>query len=650
LCGIAGIACRDGSIPEREVLERMALRIQHRGPDEEGFLLRDGVGFAFRRLRVIDLDTGSQPQRNEDGTVHVVFNGEIYNHAELREWLVARRHELRTRSDTEVLVHLWEELGPDLVHRLNGMFAFAIWDHRERSLFLARDRLGIKPLLWAETDEGLVFGSEMGCITEAGGADLTIDPVAMHQYLSWGAIPAPRTPYQGVRRLPPAHRLLWSDGRAQISRYWHPLDDPKTPASYDEATRRLRELLEDSVRLRMISDVPLGAFLSGGVDSTAIAGLMRARSDDVNTFSIGFADEPVFDETEYAREAAAFHGTRHVEKQLRSADIRDVITDVLDSVSEPFGSASLLPTYVVSRETRREMTVALSGDGADELFAGYEKYLGDVYRDWWHKIPAGLRRFALTPALRALPASRASSLGELGRKAHRFLDGVEGDAATRHDLWMRFLGAAEASRLLGDDDLSNPGLDLIREIHADFADRGGTDPLNRILFTDLSLALPTDMLRKVDTASMLNSLEVRVPFLDHRIVSFAMGMPGDWKMTGTHRKRILKDAVRDLLPPGIQKRPKAGFDVPVGEWLKHDLRDMFWDTVCIDGAVPLDRKLLEKWYGEHCSGRVDRSKILWAVFTLRWWEQGAGTIAREAPRRPDTRVVPLSTTPSLEAV
>jgi len=633
LCGIAGIACRDGALPDRDVLERMALRMMHRGPDEDGFLLREGIGFAFRRLSVIDLDTGSQPQRNEDGTVHVIFNGEIYNHAELREWLVGRGHELRTRSDTEVLVHLWEELGPDLLHRLNGMFALAIWDHRRSTLFLARDRLGIKPLLWAETAQGLVFGSEMGCITEAGGADLTIDPVAIHEYLSWGTVPAPRTPYRGVRRLPPAHWLRWCEGRIETRRYWHPLENAQVPDSYEDAALRLRELLDDSVRLRLVSDVPLGAFLSGGVDSTAIAGLMRFRGGDVRTFSIGFADDPVFDETRYAREAAAFHHTQHVEKQLRAADVRAVIPRVLDAVSEPFGSASLLPTYVVSRETRQEMTVALSGDGADELFAGYDKYLGEVYRRTWQRIPAGLRRFVLAPALRALPASRRSQLGELGRKAHRFLDGVEGDPARRHDHWMRFVGAAETSRLLGDHESFNPGLDVIRELHADYAEHGGVDPLNRILFTDLSLALPTDMLRKVDTASMLNSLEVRVPFLDHRIVSFAMAMPGEWKMIGTRRKRILRDAVEDLLPPSIRSRPKAGFDVPVGEWLKSELRDLFWDTVCIDGAVPLDRGLLERWYREHRSGRVDRSKILWAVFTLRWWEQAAGAIARAAPER-----------------
>jgi asparagine synthase (glutamine-hydrolysing) len=649
LCGIAGIVTRDGSVPERDLLERMAGRIVHRGPDEQGFLLRAGVGFAFRRLSIIDLDTGSQPQRNEDGTVHVIFNGEIYNHAELRAQLAARGHDFRTRSDTEVLVHLWEDHGPDLVHRLNGMFAFAIWDHRDRTLFMARDRIGVKPLLWAETPQGLAFGSEMGCITEEGGADLTIDPLAMHQYLSWGAVAAPRTVYRGVRRLLPAHWLLWSGGRIETERYWHPLEGGEAPASYEEGTRHLRELLEDSVRLQMIADVPLGAFLSGGVDSTAIVGLMRARGGDVNTFSIGFAGERVFDETRYAREAAGFHRTRHVEEQLRAADVRQVIPEVLNGVSEPFGSASLLPTYVVSRETRRKMTVALSGDGADELFAGYDKYLGDVYRLRYQKIPESLRRIFVEPALRALPVSRGSRLGELCRKAHRFLDGVEGDAAVRHDLWMRYANAADVSRLLGDEETSNPGLEVIRELHDDFADRGGVDPLNRILFTDLSLALPSDMLLKVDSASMLNALEVRVPFLDHRIVSLAMAMPGEWKMLGTQRKRILKDAVRDLLPPGIRNRPKAGFDVPVGEWLKTELRELFWDTVCIDGAVPLDRRLLERWYREHRSGRSDRTKILWAVFALRWWEQSAGVSAREAPRR-EPRVVASPAEPELETV
>jgi asparagine synthase (glutamine-hydrolysing) len=621
VCGIAGLVTRRGT-PDRATLSRMADGMIHRGPDEEGFHVGEGVGLAFRRLRIIDLHTGSQPQANEDGTVHVVFNGEIYNHDELRERLRARGHVFRTRSDTEVLVHLWEDHGEDLVRELNGMFAIAIWDDRAKSLFLARDRMGIKPLLWALTDTGLSFGSEMSCLLAAGGVDEGIDGIALHEYLSWGAVPAPRTLLRGVRRLEPGHSLLWKDGRVSKRRYWHPVSDAADrPASYEEGCRRLRELLEDSVRLRRVADVPLGAFLSGGVDSTAIVGTMARLGGDVRTFAIGFTDDPVFDETPFARDASRFHGTTHTERSLHAEDIRDLIPHVLDHLDEPFGSSSLLPAFAVSRETRRNVTVALSGDGADELFAGYNKYLGDVYRAWYGRVPRGIRRSLLSPAIRSLPASRGSRLGEFGRKARRFLDGLEGDAADRHDRWMRIAGAEEVSALLGEP-RSNPGLEEVRARHAEWDELGDADDaLNRTLYTDLTLALPSDMLLKVDHASMMNSLEVRVPFLDHRLVELAMAMPGDWKMHGTHRKRILKDAVGDLLPPSIRRRPKAGFDVPVGEWLKTDLRDLFWDTVNGDTALPLDRDLLRGWYDEHVSGRAERSKILWAAFTLRWWER-----------------------------
>jgi asparagine synthase (glutamine-hydrolysing) len=620
----------------------MAERLVHRGPDEDGLWIGDGAGLSFRRLRIIDLHTGSQPMTNEDGAVRVVFNGEIYNHVELRARLEARGHRFESRADTEVLVHLYEEMGPELVTELNGMFAFAIWDERAHRLTLARDPIGIKPLLYALTESGLVFGSEMGSLLEAGGFDTSFDPDAVHLYLSWGAVPAPRTIYRGVRRLEPGHLMVWENGRASLRRYWHALEAPDSPpTTFEEGAERLRELLEDSVRRQLGSDVPLGAFLSGGIDSTTLVGLMARREPDVRTFSVGFSADPAFDETPWAREAAAFHRTRHRETQLGPDDVRDVVPLVLDRISEPFGSSSILPSYVVSRETRRELTVALSGDGADELFAGYDKYLGETYRDWYGRVPRGLRRRVVEPAIAALPASRDTRLGELGRKARRFLGGFDRDAATRHDRWMRTATAAEVRALVGDPQPGNPGIDVIRKLHGDYEARGGRDALNRVLFTDLSLALPTDMLVKVDQASMLNSLEVRVPFLDHRIVALAMAMPGEWKMRGTRRKRVLREAVRDLLPPAISRRPKAGFEVPVGEWLKREMAEMFWDTVSGSGAIPFDRATLERWYDEHRSGRADRAKILWAVFSLRWWERRLERTRTPGP----TRSQPLEVAP-----
>jgi asparagine synthase (glutamine-hydrolysing) len=374
-----------------------------------------------------------------------------------------------------------------------------------------------------------------------------------------------------------------------------------------------------------VSDVPLGAFLSGGVDSTSIVGLMRRHAPATHTFSIGFAENPVFDETRYARAAAAFHDTQHAETQLSESDVRLLIPDILDGMSEPFGSASLLPTFAVSRKTREQMTVALSGDGADELFAGYDKYLGESMLPWIACIPRGLRETILAPAVRALPASRANRAGEWGRKARRLLEGIEPDPALRHDRWMRTARAQDIHALLGassshDANDSNPGLEIIRQVHADYDARGFRDPINRVLFTDFSIALPTDMLLKVDIASMRNSLEVRVPFLDPRIVRAAFAMPSSWKIRGMRRKIVLKEAVRDLLPPEIQNRPKAGFDVPVGEWIKGPMRELFQDVVRSPGGIPLDRRRIDRWYEEHCSGRADRAKILWAIFALRWWE------------------------------
>ncbi len=412
-------------------------------------------------------------------------------------------------------------------------------------------------------------------------------------------------------------------------------------ATFAEARDRLRELLDDSVRRQIVSEVPLGAFLSGGVDSTAIVGLMKKHVADVHTFSVGFADDPVFDETRYARAAAAFHGTHHVEATLRARDIQELVPTILDGLAEPFGSASLLPTFVVARATRERMTVALSGDGADELFAGYNKYLGEELRRTWMRIPRPVRRALLEPVVHALPASRASRAADLARKARRFVEGAEGDSAIRHERWMRFAGAGEIAELVGlartgDPDATNPGLAAVREIQADYDRRGLTDPLNRLLFTDLSLALPTDMLLKVDAASMRNSLEVRVPFLDPRIVRLAMGMPGAWKMQRGSRKRVLKAAVHDLLPPEIRRRPKAGFDVPVGEWIKSSMRDLVRDVVFSSEGTPLDRDVLMRWFHEHETARVDRTKAIWAVFTLRWWEAARARERASTPRESAT--------------
>ncbi len=629
MCGICGIYCRKCA-DKKTVLRQMNSLLFHRGPDNEGYHVDGPIGLGHRRLRIIDLEGGDQPLFNEDGRVSVVFNGEIYNYQELRDELIKKGHRFITQSDTETIVHLYEEYGIDCVIKLNGMFAFAIWDARNQCLFLARDRLGVKPLVYSYVNGCFLFASEIKSLAASGFIDLEIDSEAVHSYLTFGYIPAPLTIYKNIKKLEPGHYLVVGN-HFVCKRYWHVLDTHIRELSYTDAKDRLRSLILDATQRRMISDVPLGAFLSGGFDSTLITGLMSRLSDQpVKTFSIGFPGQQVLDESQYAQQAAQFYNTEHETFDVLPADLMGCIPDVLNRLGEPFsGGGSILPTYLVSKMARKQVTVVLSGDGADELFAGYEKYLGFYYRRYYHLIPGHIRRQCIEPLIRKLPASRENRALDFIRKLKRFVDGVADCPAVQHFSLMQVLSPEMIAGLVPYDckDFSNQPLESIRSLFDQYNCKANlTDQLNPMLYVDFSFALPNDMLLKVDLASMYNSLEVRSPFLDYRIAELAYGIPGAFKMKGKNRKIILKETFKDILPPFVHRRPKKGFDVPLGKWLKSELRDLFWDTVRSKaGPVELNTYSVESLYRDHTLNRFDYSKQLWAIFVLKYW---SGQIAR----------------------
>lgn len=622
MCGISGVFSPEAP-PKRDELAAMTDCLYHRGPDDEGYY-RDGVvGFGHRRLSIIDLQRGQQPISNEDGSVVVVFNGEIYNYRDLRETLVGSNHAFSTDTDTEVLVHAYEEYGLDFLDRLSGMFAFALWDAEAERLVLARDPLGIKPLYVARTDDAsgrLAFGSELPAVLAADVPHGGLDRDALARYFAFRFVPAPRTAFENVRALRPGERAVVTEDGVDWGRYYTPTIPRRNPG-LDVAASELRRRVEDAVHKRLMADVPLGAFLSGGIDSSVVVGTMARLADKrVKTFTVGF-DEARFDESWAAREVAEFNGTDHREITVTPDEVRELIPDVLNRLGQPFADPSLLPTYVVARETSEHAKVALSGDGADELFAGYDKYLGEYYSEYYRAVPSSVRRHVVEPAVAALPASRGSRMGDFGRKLQRFTLGGIPDTAERHAEWLH--GADRTT------DRAFPGLDVAAAGKSDlraehdalstiFAE-GGRDDMADVLAVDTRYALPNQMLRKVDLASMYNSLEVRVPFLDTAVVEYAMSLPTSYKMTHRGRKRILKRAFDDVLPDSILDRSKQGFEMPIGEWLKGPLAGEFDERIARLDTDIVDEFAIREIYDEHASGKGDHSQFLWTVYVFAVW-------------------------------
>lgn len=646
MCGICGKVLADGGSVEPALVRAMCAALAHRGPDEEGSYAAPGVALGMRRLAIIDLTPGRIPVQNEDGTVTVVFNGEIYNYRALREELLRRGHRFATETDTEVLVHLYEDEGERLVQRLNGMFAFAIWDTRRQRLLLARDRLGEKPLVYWQGPDSLAFASELGALLCDPAAPRALDPVALHYYFAFGRVPAPLTIYAGVRKLPPAHMLIYERGKVRLWRYWRPSFARKLRLSEAEWCEGILQHLERSVRLRLISDVPLGAFLSGGVDSSAVvAAMARAGAHPVRTFTIGFEDE-AFSELPYARMVAERYGTAHHEFVLRP-NAAEVLPRLVRHFGEPFADSSAIPTYYVSRETRQHVTVALTGDGGDESFAGYEWFVALKAGLLYGRLPVPLRR-AVAMALGALPEfpQRRGPL-QLLRRARRFASALSGERPSLAGTMFELLGGYSQARLL--NGLYTPQMRDIAAQHdpaalreATMAEYDGDDPLEALAYAQLLTLLPDAFFTKVDIASMACSLECRAPFADHELVEFAAQIPFDLKMggplAGFRPKYLLKKALAsEWLPRQVVYREKRGFSMPLARWLREDLRTMLLDVLgarALRDQPYLEPLAVQRMIDEHLAGRANHAARLWPLLVFQLWrsECTAGAPAGCEPR------------------
>jgi asparagine synthase (glutamine-hydrolysing) len=614
----------------------MCERMVHRGPDSEGLMVSNGVALGMRRLAIIDLVTGEQPTFNEDKSVAVILNGEIYNYRELRNDLEKRGHSFRSQSDTEVLPHLYEEYADEMVQHLNGMFAFALWDSRRRKLLVARDRFGEKPLYWAVFENTLLFASEPKVLLANPAVKSSLNLQALRQYLSFDYVPAPLTIYQGINKLPAAHTLTLEDGKIETRSYWCLSYETKNPPPTEaEAAEQLRELLADSVRMRLVSDVPLGVLLSGGVDSSTIAALaVRASSDAVKTFSISFA-ESSFDESWYARAVAKFLGTDHHEERLSANLAANLVGEIGSWMDEPFSDPSLVPTYLLSRFTRKHVTVALGGDGGDELFAGYPMYRGHRWAENYSKVPRVVRARVIEPLIGLLPVKTKNL--SFDYKATRFIAGTKYDRVARHHVWFGSFNPAEQEELLTPEVLRNSDGDIYRQARLMLNECDSSDVVEQMQSLDTRLYLAEDILTKVDRASMAVSLEVRAPFLDPRVAEFAASLPANYKLRGRKTKYILKRAIEDFLPPFVTRRGKKGFGVPVAEWLKGKLRPLARDLLSPDRvrkAGVFNPEYVKKLQDEHERGVANHRKLLWTLLMFELWHESF----IETPRRIETSV------------
>ncbi|HSD77401.1 MAG TPA: asparagine synthase (glutamine-hydrolyzing), partial [Solirubrobacteraceae bacterium] len=613
---------RDGRPVDDALLQRMCAALEHRGPDSRGVLADGPAGLGIQRLRVIDLETGDQPIRNEDGSVAVVLNGEIYNFRELRAELRRAGHRFATQGDTEVIVHLYEEHGPACVQRLHGMFAFALWDRRRRRLLLARDRAGKKPLYYALRDGALSWASEMAALLQDDEIPREVDAAALDAYLALGYVPAPLSAFRAVRKLPPAHTLTLEAGHVRVQRYWR-LDYSRKldPVDEPELHERIRAAIRAATRRRMIADVPLGAFLSGGIDSSAVvAAMAEASPEPVKTFSIGF-DSDAFDELPHARRIAELFGTDHHEFVVRP-DAFEVVPRIVRHHGEPFADSSAIPSFYLAEMTRRHVTVALNGDGGDESFAGYTRYVANRLAARLDRVPGAVRRAGAAAGGR-LPAGGAVS-SPLNR-ARRLARALALHPARRYAEYVAWFGARERADIYTDAFRAElRGSCPEDAVAAPWAAASGADVVDVMLEVDVLTYLPGDLLPKIDIATMAHALEARSPLLDHEVMELAASIPADLKVRGGQKKWILRQALRGWLPDEILDRPKQGFSVPIGDWLRGELRDHVRDVL-------LDPGTLERGYfradavtgllDRHDSGHDGEAKRIWALLMLELWHR-----------------------------
>ena len=617
--GICVIASPLGQISIRpEILSAMCEVLRHRGPDEDGFFVNDYVGLGVCRLPVIDPLRGRQPVFNEDKSVVAVCNGEIYNLRELRSDLIQSGHKFISEVDTEILVHAYEEYGKDFVQHLDGMFAIAVWDQTKRTLLLIRDRLGIKPLYYFVDENRLIAASELKAILRCPDVPRRLDFEAIDLYLTFEYIPSPYSIFKNIRKLKPGHILTCDAHGVRLSRYWN-INVAKPDLPRKEIPAELRGRLSQSVKSMLVSDVPLGAFLSGGIDSSSIVALMTKHLDrPVPTFSIGFSDKS-YNELPYARELANLYGTEHHEEIITPKAV-ELVHDILAFLDEPLADFSIFPTFLVSQLARQSVTVVLSGDGGDELFGGYDAYLAQHLSTGFDLLPDGLRQCCLSFLSRLIPPSRAKK--SLPNKARRFLIGAGQPADLQHVRWMTFLSDRDKADLYSEE--------FRRQLkdHDSFTwlrpylNTDKAKQLNHSLCTDLKTYLVDNILVKVDRMSMANSLEVRVPFLSHSFVEFAMRIPGDMKIRGFQTKWVLKKAFRDKLPRSILHRDKQGFSIPMRNWLRSDLQPLLLDTLSaprIERVGLFRRSCIDRWIEEHKAGTDDHSHRLWALMLFHLW-------------------------------
>ena len=623
MCGIAGIANANSRGASREILERMNRAIVHRGPDEDGFYVNENIGLAMRRLSIIDLAGGQQPIYNADKTALIVFNGEIYNFQELRADLEKHGNEFYTNSDTEVILHLYDKHGADCIQFLRGMFALAIWDKRDKSLFVARDRVGKKPLLYSHQQNGdLIFGSEFQALLQHPSISRDVDYEAIDSYMSYLCVPAPQTAFKQIRKLEPGHWLKWKDGKIETKRYWLPDFSKKIKISELEAIEETTRILRESTQLRMISEVPLGAFLSGGVDSSIVVALMAQESSSpVKTFSIGF-EEQDYSELKYARRVAEHIGAEYHEFIVRPNAL-DVLPTLVEHYGEPYADSSAIPTYYVSKETRKHVTVALNGDGGDESFAGYERYAAMRIAEAYKRVPAALRKVFVEAPVNLLPTSelRRSRF----RDAKRFLTAANLPRTERYFRWMSTFNR-DAKRDLYTKEFTSSvaGQNASHFLDDWFARANGTGTLDATLLTDQMTYLPNDLLVKVDIASMANSLEARSPFLDHNLIEFAASLPESMKMSRFETKSLLKKVAARLVPREVVYRKKMGFGVPVGKWFRGEMKDFVRDVLLSEKSLKrgiVRPEMIQRYVDEHTSAARDHSFQLWTLLMLELWFQ-----------------------------
>lgn len=624
MCGITGIFAFNliGKINKMH-LTNATRALEKRGPDFQDTYLDATVGLGHRRLSIIDTSSiAHQPMWEERKRYCIIFNGEIFNYQELRQELITKGISFTSQSDTEVLLKLYILEKEKCLNRLNGFFAFCIYDKEEQSFFIARDRYGIKPLLYVHDEDKFLFASEMKSILQYG-IDKELDYTSLHIYLQLNYIPAPNTVFKSVKKLLPGHYAKIIKGQLSLVKYYSISTTPASKVSYPAAKEKLKELLETSVQRRLIADVPLGSFLSGGLDSSVVTGLASRHKKNLHTFSIGFKDEKFFDETEYARLVAKHFNTEHTVFSLTNANLYEHVHSILDYIDEPFADSSAINVYILSKETRKHATVALSGDGADELLGGYNKHAAFhriINAGWKEKGVA-----SLLPLWKMLPKSRNGALSNKVRQLQRFAEGMKLTSQERYWRWAGFATEGESARLLSPTNreklLDQDYHSLKKSLLNTLSEKGS---INEVLLTDTQLVLPNDMLTKVDLMSMANSLEVRVPFLDYEVVNFLFSLPGDYKINSSLRKRILQDAYRDMLPPQLYNRPKKGFEVPLLKWFRQEMRSLIEQDL-------LSKKFIEEQgifsYEEivrlkkqlFSSNPEDVHARIWALVVFQWW-------------------------------